>query len=348
MKAYVSMKMIAARLGVSKATVSLALRNSAEVSESMKARVRTVAEEMGYKANPALGQLLSQVRSRDSYRATLGLINANTDARAFTRHPTIPDYLRGIRARAELHGYRLDDFWLHEPEMKADRLKAILEARGIKGALVVGLMEDATFPEKLLPVAESLPTVVTGVRTHEPTLPYVCSDHHGLVLLALENALRLGYRRPGLVIDGEIDRLVEGRFTAAYLYGQLQLPARDRLPPFYQGKDEEADRKAFAQWLEARKPDVLFTLYNDVEKWLTDLGLKVPAEMGLIQLEWRRSNSRWAGLHQHNDRTGEAAVDTLVAMLHSGESGLQAEPRAVLIAPSWVDGETVRSHGPEK
>lgn len=337
------MRTIAGRLGVSKATVSMALRNSREVSVQMRERVRAAAAELGYKPNPALGQVLSQIRKRGDYLATLALINANADATAFTRHPTIPEYVKGARGRAEQLGYRLDSFWLYDASIRADRLLTILMSRGIKGALVVGLMADATFPVKLLPVAHSLPTVVTGVRTHEPTLPYVCVDHHGLALQAVENALRLGYRRPGLVLDGEIDRLVEGRFTAGYLYGQMQLPVRQRLRPFYETRQADRDPVVFEKWLLSQKPDVIFTLYNDVEDWLAALGREVPRDIGLIQLEWRKADSRWAGMRQHNDRTGAAAVDTLVGMVHRGESGLDAEPRAVLIAPSWQDGKTVRT-----
>lgn len=336
------MRTIAERLGVSKTTVSLALRNSPEVSAEMRARVKAVADELGYKLNPALGQVLSQIRSSKGYRATLALINANSDKQAFTRHPTIPEYVTGVRDRAELLGYRLDVFWLYDPEMKADRLRAILLARGIKGVLIVGLMDDATFPQKLIPVAESLPSVVTGVRTHGPTLPYACADHHGLTLQAVENALRLGYRRPGLVLDKRIDDLVEGRFSAGYLYGQLQLPVRNRLRPFYQTRRMDEDFPVFKKWIQSQRPDVIFTLYNDVEHWITRLGKGIPEDIGLIQLEWRRSNAHWAGMRQHNDRTGEAAVDTLVGMIHRGETGTTAEPRAVLIAPSWQDGQTVR------
>lgn len=338
----VSMSTIAAKIGVSKAAVSLALRNSPEISEKMKTRIRAVADELGYQLNPALGQLLSQIRNSDKYRATLALINAHPEEASFHEHPTVPEYVQGIRSRSETLGYSLDTFWLHDEATRARRLKSIMTARGIKGALVVGLMNDATFPKKLLPIVETLPTVVTGVRTHNPTLPYVCVDHHGLAFQAVENALRLGYRRPGLVLDQTIDRLVEGRFSAGYLYGQLQLPQTRRLRPFYDTKAASEDLSVFEKWLQSQRPDVIFTLYNDVEQWLEKLGLSVPADIGLIQLECRKSDKRWAGMCQHNDHTGEAAVDTLIGMIHRGETGAQAEPRALLIAPSWQDGQTVK------
>lgn len=337
------MSTIAAAVGVSKATVSLALRNSPEVSAAMKEKIHKVADEMGYQLNPALGQLLSQIRNRDNYRATLGLVNAHENSSSLKSHPTIPEYVSGIRSRADAMGYSLDYFWLNDPEIKARRLKSIMVARGIKGVLVVGLMDNCLFPDKLKPLAEILPLVVTGVRTRNPTLPYVSVDHYALALQAVENALKLGYKRPGIVLDEKIDALVEGRFSAGYLYGQYRLPVESRLTPFYQKGDEEEDFPSFKQWLEEQKPDVVFTLFNDVSHWLAKLDFKLPQDLGLIQLEWRRSAPNWAGMHQHNDYTGEAAVDTLIGMIHRGETGMDADPRAILIPPSWQEGETAPS-----
>lgn len=334
------MSTIASVVGVSKATVSLALRNSPEVSTATKEKIHKVADELGYQLNPALGQLLSQIRNQDGYRATLALVNAHEDSGPLKSHPTIPDYVAGIRGRADSMGYSLDCFWLNDPETRAHRLKSIMLARGIRGVLVVGLMADCQFPDKLKPLAEALPMVVTGVRTRNPTLPYVCVDHHALAMQGVENAIRLGYKRPGLVLDEKIDALVEGRFSAGYLYGQYKLDRESRLLPFYQNVGLDDDFPAFKKWLEEQRPDVIFTLFNDVAHWLERLGYRTPSDIGLIQLEWRLSAPHWAGMHQHNDYTGEAAVDTLIGMIHRGESGMDADPRAVLIPPTWRDGVT--------
>jgi LacI family transcriptional regulator len=73
------------------------------------------------------------------------------------------------------------------------------------------------------------------------------------------------------------------------------------------------------------------------------MGVKVPGETALIQLEVRPNRSGWAGVNQHNDRTGAAAVDLLVQMIHAGETGQSAVPRAMLTEPSWQDGATLPS-----
>ena len=53
-------------------------------------------------------------------------------------------------------------------------------------------------------------------------------------------------------------------------------------------------------------------------------------------------SEQWAGMDQHNDQTGEGAIDMLVGMLHNNEIGLPQFPRATLISGSWVGGGTVR------
>jgi LacI family transcriptional regulator len=73
--------------------------------------------------------------------------------------------------------------------------------------------------------------------------------------------------------------------------------------------------------------------------------LRVPRDLGLIQLERRRGSENWAGMDQHNDLTGEAAVDMLVGMLHNNEIGRPTSPRATLISGSWSSGATVRPQG---
>jgi LacI family transcriptional regulator len=116
----------------------------------------------------------------------------------------------------------------------------------------------------------------------------------------------------------------------------------NRIPGFHTVEAARADQTMFASWLRTHKPDVLFTLYNFVRPWVEALGLQVPRDIGVIQLELRRGTEDWAGMDQHNDLTGEAAIDMLVGMLHNNEIGTPAYPRATLISGTWVPGKTVR------
>jgi LacI family transcriptional regulator len=41
----------------------------------------------------------------------------------------------------------------------------------------------------------------------------------------------------------------------------------------------------------------------------------------MIQYEWRTGSPQWSGMNQHNELTGQAAVDMLIGMLHRRKKG---------------------------
>ena len=334
---------IAKKVGYSKNTVSLALRGDRQIPADTRDRIRHAAEELGYQPNAVVSHLMAQLRASQSprFRAQLALVNANRDEKAFRTHPTIPTYVEGCERRATRLGYGFDRFWLHDPSMRAETWIRVLRTRNISGIILVGLMDQNRLPSHLRPVWEAFPTVVTGVRTREPALSFSSVDHHNLVTTAFENATALGYTRPALVMDDVIDRLVDRRFSAAFLAAQESLAANRRIPVFRQVNEAWQNPKVFHSWLNRYKPDVLFSLYNAVFDWLKLRGLRVPEDIGVIQLEWRASRPHIAGMNQHNDVTGEAAVDLVVSQIHNNEHGVPAFPRATLIGATWMNGDTV-------
>ncbi len=340
----VSLKDIASTLGCSKNTVSLALRGSPQIPPATRERVRRAAQRLGYQPNAVLSHLMAQLRTSRSNRlqAKLALVNANKDERAFQTHPTVPTYVAGCESRAAHLGYSFDRFWLHDPTLTAARWIRILHARGIKGIVLVGLMDTPRLPEKFRSVWGQFPAVVTGVRTSGPALSFCCVDHHDLALAAFERSLALGYRRPGLVLDEVIDHLVERRFSAGFLTGQRVLQPQAQHVPIYNGPLGGTEPVGFRIWLEEYKPDVIFTLYNNVVTWLNTAGRRVPEDVGVVQLEWRARRPEIAGMNQHNFVTGEAAVEMVVGQIHNNETGVQEFPRATLIGATWVDGASVR------
>lgn len=341
----VTLSDIAKKVGYSKNTVSLALRGDPQIPASTRDRIRQAAEELGYQPNAVVAHLMAQLRASQSprFQAKLALVNANRDREAFRQHPTIPTYVEGCERRAARLGYGFDRFWLHDTSMRAETWIRVLQTRNINGIILVGLMDQNRLPAHLRPVWETFPTVVTGVRTREPALSFSCADHHSLVVSAIENAAALGYRRPALVLDDVIDRLVERRFSAGFLTTQEDLPQNRRIPVFRQLTEALQNPKVFYTWLDRYKPDVLFTLYNVVFDWLKARNVAVPDDIGVIQLEWRASRPEIAGMNQHNDVVGEAAVDLVVSQIHNNERGVPAFPRATLIGATWMPGTTVRA-----
>ena len=339
-----SMADIADAVGLSKNAVSMALRNDPRIPGATRRRIRSAADKLGYQYNPVVGELMAKLRIYNTNRkkSTIAIVNANNDPDALRVHPTIPVYIEGCMRRADKLGYSLDTFWIHDPDIRGERLAKVLHTRNIRGVVIVGLMDENHLPEHFKFISSRFHCVVTGVRTRNPTLSFACADHHALTLMAFEKSLELGYRRPGLVLDKKIDNLVDGRFTSGYLIGQRNVPRADWIHPFYDIDSALKEPGLFVHWVRKTKPDVVFTLYNVVKKWLESAKLSIPRDIGLIQLEWRSTHPDIAGMDQHNDITGETAINMVIEAVHHDDARPPVHPKATLISPVWRDGETVK------
>ena len=340
----VTMADIAKVAGVSKNAVSLALRHDNRISVATRERIVQIADDLGYRKNPVMSHLMVELRrSRGvDFKRTFALVNGHPENRNLHEHPTLAAWVEGCRRRAAQQGYGMDEFWLHDPEMRPERLDAILGARGIQGVILVGTFRGRRMLEAWSPIWSSRACVATGVRTESPRFSYSCVDHHALVIEAVNRVTALGYRRPGLVVDQSVDLLVDGRFSAGFAYAQRRLPVEDRVPWLAHQSECENDPGIFDRWLKTHAPDVILTLHIDVRDWLEERGLRVPDDLGLVLLEGRRDAMRWAAMNQHNDEAGEAAVDMMIRGLQNGEFGVPEHPRATLITATWAPGDTVR------
>jgi LacI family transcriptional regulator len=345
MQRRVNMSDIAKALGVSKNTVSLALRHDPQIPQSTRERVSRVADEMGYRANPVVSELMVRLRASQSerFKAKLAILNANNAKDALKSHPTLPEYVKGCNRRAEKLGYSIDEFWLYESGLTTERLRDILLSRGIRGIIIVGLMKTNVLPDRFSALWQEFPSVVTGVRTHHPTFSFCCVDHYSLAMEAVSKAIELGYKRPGMVLDPKIHSLVDGRFASGFHHGMESKLGKSEDCVLFDEQTSSRPSPLFTNWLKTRRPDVVLTLYNQPLHWLEQLGYSIPEHIGVIQMEWRSTRPHIAGMHQHNDLTGEAAVDTLINQIHNNERGVPGNPRATLIAATWKPGATIRT-----
>ena len=96
------MSTLARELGVSKNTVSLALRHDPQIPVATRDRVLAAAKRLGYALHPVVSHLMAQLRQSHAGapRHTLALLNANRNRDAFRTHPTVPAYVEGVKRRA--------------------------------------------------------------------------------------------------------------------------------------------------------------------------------------------------------------------------------------------------------
>lgn len=181
----VRLKDIAARAGVSLMTVSKALRNAADVSAATRARVKALAEQMGYVPDSSAQGLRT--------RATklLGLIVPTSTNPVFAR------IVLGLEERAYELGYDL--LYAHTLNLlqREETLIRHMLARRVEGLFIYPvhrLQPEARIYQELL--ARKLPVVLLGQPAPFCSgFPSVASDDTAGSYEATRHLLKLGHRR---------------------------------------------------------------------------------------------------------------------------------------------------------
>lgn len=345
---------VAREAGVAPATASLALRNCPRLRKETCELVQRAADKLGYRPNAIASQLLAHLRASRTpkYQATLGLINASENRGILGEIHTFREWARGLRERATQLGYGVNDFWLKENDLTPHRLSGILRAQNIRGVIIAACLGNGTLPEGFDEIWSGFACVVLGVRGLRPAMHLACSDQYSTARRAFTEALRLGYKRPALVINEDVDDLVEGRFTGGFLVSQKALPAKQRVPPFYFHSRLSAPMTAkiatgellarFRDWFAKYSPDVILCIHPEIREWLQGIGARALRDTGLIHLDWNPELKDWAGVNQNSDLVGAAGVDMLIGQLHRNELGIPASPKCMIIESSWIDGRSAR------
>ena len=339
-----SMQQIADAAGVSKSSVSLALRNNPRIPTSTRKRIQRIAHELGYRRNPVVDTLMTQLRSSrpSSFQANLGLLNCSATRRLSENH-TFCTFREGLRSRADQLGYGVEEFWLEEPGMRPKRLKQILQTRNINGLVLMATLTPHVLHKDYDGFWNDFSCAVIGVTHVETHLPCATNDQYLTAKRATERLLSMGYQRPGLVVEPELDELLDGRFSAGVYAGTGSLPTANRLPPFPLERDNP---KPLLAWVKKAKPDVIITNEAFVRQWMEEDGFRIPDDLGIIHLDWHHELGDWAGMQQNNSEVARAGADLVIHQLQKNEIGPRPNPKMVVIESDWVDGGSVRTKTP--
>ena len=196
----ITMAQVAARAGVHPTTVSLALRNHPSIPLATRDRIRGIAEEMGYRPDPALNALTAYRHAKTPRREMPPLAYlTHWDTEWGWKQPHAhAAFHSGSHARAASLGYRLEHFWLGEPGMSPRRLSDILVARGITGLIVSSHLPEHDRPLQLDWARFS--AVKIDCLPREPDLHHVTNDQRAITQLAVRRILAAGSSRIGMVI----------------------------------------------------------------------------------------------------------------------------------------------------
>ena len=337
-----TMQQIADAVGCSRMAVSLALRNSPKISAATIARIRKVADEMGYRPNPMVSALMTQLRHGRTVKrpTTIAYVTAYPTEDGWRQPGLFTEFHTGAEKRAEALGYKLENYWLRRPGLSEKRFCDVLFARNVLGLVIAPLPSGGGTLALDWPRFAS---AAIGYSVTSPNIHRASNDQYSTIRLAIAELTRLGYRRIGLAKTRDGDERVNHNWSAGMLVEQSMVPAERRVPLLLaDGPFEEA----FAAWFSAHRPDVVLTQEWRCGRVLKNLGVRVPEDVGIANLGVTREETQWAGMNQNAELVGAAALDLVDAQLRRNEFGIPVQQKTVVIPGHWVAGPTVREIGP--
>ena len=290
-----TMEDVANRAGVSRALVSLVMRDSPKVSEHSRAAVRQAAEELGYRRNLMAHHLASH------RTMTIGLVLNDL------HNPFFAEMTDGIYEAAQKAGYRIViNTGLRKREGEQAAVGTFLEFR-TDGIILVG----SELPEsELETLANETNLVVAGRLTAADSYDTVSVDGRIGADLVVDHLVALGHRRiahidAGTGAGARMRR--EGYVTAMEQRGLAQ-----HVRVVAGAYNEDAGSAGVEQLLsDAQTPSAIFAandlMATGVLNRLQSLGINVPDDISLVGFD----NTAVSALHQ----TSLTTVDQRCEML---------------------------------
>jgi|UPI0006973B88 LacI family transcriptional regulator len=334
-----TIRTLAAQLGLSRATVSEALRGLPRVNVKTVARVQAAAEAAGYRSNPLAAALMSQMRRSEggTFRGVLALVEVEDDGRpGYAKQ--FPEKVRlAARKRARELGFEAERLAVSSRGVSVKRLDGILKARGIHGIILLPCWGEPHYEQLDWPKYAG---IYTDYSIHHPPLNTVCPDHHRNMIEALVRVRAAGYRRPGLVLSKHIDERLHHRWEGAFLVMQSH-QAQDRPVVPLRSTGMEVEEAEFRAWFRKHRPDVVICHWTRVIPWMIKEGAKVPETHGFVCLNLLMAEAPCAGIDLQPELIGRRSAEAVIANLQQNEFGVPATSAVLSVAGRWQEGPTL-------
>lgn len=329
----VTLKAVAARVGLTPGTVSAVLNSSPaarSVPEHTKNRIFAAAKELNYRPN----FLARALRVNRTY--TIGVIAAEIgDPYGSTVISGIERYLR-----------KRDFFYLtvaHRHDKKLlESYSQLLLQRGVEGFITIDTSIDEPLP---------LPAVAVAGHHSVEGVTNIVIDHKTAVRLALQHLIGLGHRDIAFMKGPRVSSDAEDRWNSIVDVAQeIGLPVRPELTVELEGADAARAPENAIPWakelLGRNRPFTAIFTYNDnaavaAMRVIQEAGLRVPGDVSVVGFDDLQgaayTNPPLTTVRQPLHTMGEIAARTLLDRIED-EAEFAAE---IAIEPQFVIRESV-------
>ncbi|MGW7330820.1 LacI family DNA-binding transcriptional regulator [Streptomyces sp. NPDC054840] len=358
-----TIKDIARQAGVSESAVSFALNGRPGVSQDTRARIRRVAEQLGWQPNSAARALSGErsgavglVLARPAH--TLGvesfflqLVSGIQEVLSAARTALLFQVVEDIDAECAVYRRwwaerRVDGVLVVDPRT-SDPRPALLEALALPAVTIGEALSpeggggDAAGPSVVpspAPPASALPSVAASVQPAVPpsVLSSVRADDAGAMAQVLEHLYGLGHRRivhvaglPGLA---HTVRRMESLRTEAARRGLGPDRVRSVVTDYSDAEGAAATRQVLAE----PEPPTALVYDNDVmavagSAVASELGIPVPGRLSIVAWDdsalCRVTHPRLTALVRDTAGFGRLAAAELLAVLAGNPPGVRISER---------------------
>ena len=324
----ISLKELAAQLGLSSATVSLVINRSPgakSIPPATQERVRKAAREFNYRPN-LMARALRQKRT-----FTIGVI--------------VPEVSEGYAALVlsgiEDHLLQEGYFYFvvshrHRPDL-LEEYPALLQQRAVEGLIAV---------DTLLTKSPAIPTVAISGHRDVPGVTNIVLDHNLAAHLALEHLQKLGHTRIALIKGQDFSSDTEIRWRALHAVAkQLGIAIHECLTVQLHGDSPSPEvgygvtRKILAR----HEPFTALFAFNDISaigaiQALRESGKHVPEDVSVVGFDDIQSaafqNPALTTVRQPLRQMGVIAAETLLRRITSPRS--MEYSREIVVKPDLV------------
>ncbi len=335
----VKIKDIAAKCGVSVATVSKALNHSSEISGKTTQFIIKTANEMGYIAN-------SNARSLKTNRSyNLGLLYVDS-SQSGLEHEFFSTILNSIKQEAEFYGY---DVTFISNKVGGSKKSFLTHARyrGCDGVIVVSA--DFKEPEVISLVESDMPTVTIDHSFHNHTS--IMSDNISGLDEIVRYVHRMGHKKIAF-IHGEDTTVTQQRLASFYKTCAelgIKVPNSFIKPALYHIPKNSG--LATRELLESEdRPTCI--IYPDDYSFMGGLseiekhGLKIPEDISVVGYDGiylsRILRPKLTTYVQNSSEIGKTSVDQLIKLIESPQTYIAQQ---FTIKGHLQEGKTVKNIG---
>lgn len=269
-----TLKKLAEELNLAVSTVSRALRDSHEISQETKNRVKALAEKLHFQPNPYASSL------RQSKSKTIAVILPEIENNFFSQ------VMNGVEDVAQEKGYHVLIYLSHEDYAREKDILQLLRNGRVDGVMISVSNTTKNFDYLQDCQQAGMPLVFFDRVCESMDAPRITTDNTEAAFKATEHLLKTGCKKIAfLSMSGYLSissRRKTGYVKALTKYGQANNELIVECGP-----DDETNRKKIRQLLQSRqKPDAIFAA---VEKFAVNtyevcnqLSVCIPRQLKVI------------------------------------------------------------------